>query len=235
MSLENALIPSRHLGRLEKPLSGLVFAYDDFSSDGSGFSVSEVAHLAAPHSAFPKHPSVKKITVLVSPSNPVIARIYSRLPNVTVVPFKLNPRSLTINTILTLMAVDESETIPLYLAQLTKILRDINVKNNGYFDYHAFRKQLKKCNFNPAQEAMLQLRLDLLESFLDLTGKAPQPTFRPGEITIMDMSCPFVDANTACILFKIGLERYLESDVPGKMVVLDEAHKVSSDPLSQRP
>lgn len=55
---------------------------------------------------------------------------------------------------------------------------------------------------------MLQLRLDLLESFLDLQGNALKPQFKPREITIMDMSCPFVDANTACILFKFGFERY---------------------------
>jgi hypothetical protein len=124
------------------------------------------------------------------------------------------------------MAVDSSSAPPLYLAQVTKILRDINMANNGRFDYFEFKHRLQLCDFNPAQINMLQLRLDLLESFLDLTGNAPQPKFHPGEVTIMDMSCPFVDANTACVLFKIGLDRYLESGVSGKMVVLDEAHKV---------
>jgi hypothetical protein len=72
---------------------------------------------------------------------------------------------------------------------------------------------------------MLEMRIGILESFLDRTGKAKQPQFRPGELTIMDMSCPFIDPNTACILFRIGLHQYLKSKVPGKMIVLDEAHK----------
>lgn len=240
---ENALIPvsSPQLGRLEEPLSAMVFAYDDFNGDGSGFNVSEAASLASPHPKVPKHLHVQKVTVLVSPSNPIIHQIYRKLPNVTVLPFKLNPRTLTVKTILTLMAVDESTTVPLYLAQLTKILRDINVENGGYFDYLAFKRRLRQCEFNPVQTNMLQLRLDLLESFLDLNGNAPQPQFRPGEVTIMDMSCPFVDENTACILFKIGLDHYMESQVAGKMVVLDEAHKVRHtysffrSPMQQNP
>jgi hypothetical protein len=73
---------------------------------------------------------------------------------------------------------------------------------------------------------MLQMRLGLLESFLDLNNTCPEPQFTEGEVTIMDMSCPFVDANTACILFRIGLQRYLQSKSAGKLIVLDEAHKV---------
>ncbi|PQE28768.1 P-loop containing nucleoside triphosphate hydrolase protein [Rutstroemia sp. NJR-2017a WRK4] len=72
---------------------------------------------------------------------------------------------------------------------------------------------------------MLELRLGLLESFLDLKDECPIPTFEQGEITIMDLSCPFVDTNTACILFNLGLKQYMQSSSSGKMVVLDEAHK----------
>ncbi|ORY19148.1 hypothetical protein BCR34DRAFT_472244 [Clohesyomyces aquaticus] len=229
--LENALIPSRDIGELKNPLSALVFSYGDFNSDGAGFSISEAAFLAAPHSKFPRHPCVMKITVLVSPSNPAIKKLYARIPNVTVMSFKIKPHTLDISTMLTLMAVDESSATPLYMAEVTRILRDINVKRNGVFDYNHFRKQLKKCDFTPSQLAMLTMRLDSLESFMDIDNTCPEPEFRSGEVTIMDMSCPFVDANTACILFKasryrtVGLQRYLQSKVPGKMVVLDEAHK----------
>jgi hypothetical protein len=55
-----------------------------------------------------------------------------------------------------------------------------------------------------------------------------EPQFLPGEITITDLSCPFVYANMACILFRIGLQRYLQSEGTGKMIVLYEAHKVGS-------
>jgi len=73
---------------------------------------------------------------------------------------------------------------------------------------------------------MLELRLDLLESFLDLDNSCPELQFLPSEVTIMDISYPVVDANTACILFSIGLQDYLQSKGPGKIIVLDEAYKV---------
>jgi hypothetical protein len=111
------------------------------------------------------------------------------------------------------------------MVQVKQILRTIATAG-GPFDYGEFKQRLKACKFDTKQTMMLQTRLDILDSFLDMDGSCPEPQFNPGEITIMDMSCPFVDANTACILFKIGLQRYLQSSVQGKMIVLDEAHKV---------
>jgi hypothetical protein len=111
------------------------------------------------------------------------------------------------------------------MASVLQILRDMATHSES-FDYKVFKERLKKQMFSPSQSSMLQMRLDLLESFLDWQGVIAEPGFRAGELTIMDMSCPFVDANTACILFKMGLERYLNSSAAGKMVVLDEAHKV---------
>lgn len=166
------------------------------------------------------------MTVLVPPSNPAITKLYNRLPNVRVLPFKLTPRRLDIDTMLTLMAVDDSASPPLYLASVTKILRQMAMEDRGEFNYLDFKARLRSCQFNPSQLNMLELRLDLLESFLDLDNSCQEPEFLPGEITIMDMSCPFVDANTACVLFSVGLQNYLDSKAPGKMIVLDEAHKV---------
>ncbi|KAF2868573.1 hypothetical protein BDV95DRAFT_500042 [Massariosphaeria phaeospora] len=224
--LENALLPSRHLGRLENPVSALVFSYGDFSSGGVGFSISEAAFLAGPNAAFPGHSRVKKITVLTSPTNNAIRKRYERLPNVRAIPFTLDPRSLDIGNMLTLMAVNESAATPLYMAKIESILRDMaRESEDSVFDYLEFKERLKLCEFMPAQSVALEQRLGVLESFLDMSGNAPQPKFRPGEVTIIDLSCPFVSANTACILFKICLQRYLQSQASGKMVVLDEAHK----------
>ena len=226
--LENVLIPSPQLGRLERPLSALVFSYGQFGGDGSGFSVSEAAFLAAPHPAFPNHPHVRRINVLVSPSNFVrMNGLYSRIPNVTVSSFKLKASSLDIDIMLTLMNVSESDEQPLYMAAVTQILRQM-ASDGGPFNYFTFLEKLKQCRFNPTQINMLQMRLSLLESFLDLHNTCPESQFREGEVTIMDMSCPFVDVNTACILFRIGLQKYLQSGAAGKMLVLDEAHKVSA-------
>jgi hypothetical protein len=225
--LENSLIPSELLGHLESPLSALVFSYGQFGGDGSGFSISEAAFLAAPSRNVPGGSHVKKIQVLVSPSNYInITKLYSRVPNVSVSAFKLKPHNLDIEIMLTLMNVSESNAQPLYMAAVTQILREMATEG-GEFNYLEFQVRLRDCPFNPAQRNMLQLRLDLLESFLDFDNTGAELRFREGEVTIMDMSCPFVDANTACILFKIGLQRYLQSEAAGKMIVLDEAHKVS--------
>jgi hypothetical protein len=224
--LENALIPSELLGHLESPLSALVFSYGQFGGDGSGFSISEAAFLAAPGRNLSGGDHVKKIQVLVSPSNFInITKLYSRVPNVSVSAFKLKPHNLDIEIMLTLMNVSESNAQPLYMAAVTQILREMATEG-GEFNYLEFKVKLRDCPFNPAQRNMLQLRLDLLESFLDLDDTGAELRFKEGEVTIMDMSCPFVDANTACILFKIGLQRYLQSEAAGKMIVLDEAHKV---------
>jgi hypothetical protein len=224
--LENSLLPSGYLEELKNPLSALVFSYGHFGGDGTGFSISEAAFLASPKPGLPGAAHVKKVHVLVSPSNYVrISKPYLRLPNVSVSPFRIKPRNLDITTMLTLMNVSESEETPLYMAQVTQILREMSTAG-GTFDYNVFKLHLKKQKFNPAQSNMLQMRLSLLESFLDMKDICSEPKFLPGEITIMDMSCPFVDANTACILFEIGLQQYLQSKTTGKMIVLDEAHKV---------
>ncbi|KAF1848037.1 uncharacterized protein K460DRAFT_279645 [Cucurbitaria berberidis CBS 394.84] len=227
--LENALLSSPYLGYLKAPVSALVFNYGEFSNGGLGFNISEVAFLAAANKSFPGH-RVKKITVLTSPSNPAINRIYARLPNVEVIPFKLKAKALDIGPLMALMAVNEKSEVPLYMARVESILRAIATETKeGVFDYDLFKKRLAMENFDPKQTNMLEMRLGLLESFLDKTGKAPEPQFRQGEITIIDLSDPFVTPHTACILFKLCLERYMQSPTPGKMVVLDEAHKYMLD------
>lgn len=51
--------------------------------------------------------------------------------------------------------------------------------------------------------------------------------FKPGTLTIVDLSCPFVDESSACALFSICLDLFLESrNNASRIVALDEAHKV---------
>lgn len=125
------------------------------------------------------------------------------------------------------MNVDDSGKVPLYMAEVLRILRKMAVEYDR-FDYRIFKKRIAKAQFETAQQKLLDVRMGVLESFLDLTGTHnSKMLFNPGEVTIMDMSCPFVDVNTACIMFKCGLQRYLQSGASGKLIVLDEAHKVS--------
>lgn len=53
--------------------------------------------------------------------------------------------------------------------------------------------------------------------------------FEPGTLTIIDLSCPFVDESSACALFTICLDLFLESrNTASRIVALDEAHKVET-------
>ncbi|KAA6409421.1 MAG: hypothetical protein FRX48_06974 [Lasallia pustulata] len=58
-------------------------------------------------------------------------------------------------------------------------------------------------------------------------------SFEPGSLTIVDLSCPFVDDSSACALFNISLALFLENrgDI-GRIVALDEAHKFMSSRAS---
>jgi hypothetical protein len=111
--LENSIIPSPYIGRLEEPVSCLVYSWAD-NSGSTSFNVSEAAYLGTSLPEYPGH-RAKHVIVLYSPSNPVMRKHYERLPNVRAIPFYLNPKKLTISAMLTLMAVDESSKTPLYV------------------------------------------------------------------------------------------------------------------------
>jgi hypothetical protein len=222
------------LGNLQKPLSALVFNFSEYTSR-SNFRPSEVAFLASPHQQRLGNLKAKKVNVLVSPSNYLsLKTLYSQIPGVTVQPFKLRPKDLNISTMLTLMSVDNTHAAPLYMGTVTKVLREMAAESATSFDYLEFRRRLDKAGLERKQLEFLNQRLDLLDSFLDLENKTTSPEFKAGEITIIDLSCPFLDAGTACVLFRIGMGMYLESDSTlGKLIVVDEAHKVR--PFSRSP
>ena len=62
-------------------------------------------------------------------------------------------------------------------------------------------------------------------------GKGAGPVkqhFKEGRVTIIDLTDPFINTSAASALFDIALSLYLETSIPsGKLLVLDEAHKVS--------
>ena len=159
------------------------------------------------------------------------------------------------------------------------------------FDYKGFQKRLAVEDFNPTQAAMIKLRLELLENFLEpinipetaesqdepehadtAVGKRATRawyynkdqlrrakiaqwgiwSFPPGSLTVVDLSCPFVDEGAACTLFNMCLsifldrrtdksvdarkdspkgkrkdEKKVEEDKISRIIALDEAHKVN--------
>jgi hypothetical protein len=103
------------------------------------------------------------------------------------------------------------------------------------FTYSDFMKRLEvsKQKFNGAQLTGLEQRLSLLNSFLEppqnkKSSSTRSKRFSAGEMTIIDLSDPFLDAASACGLFEIIVRLFIRAEVnTGKVLVVDEAHKVS--------
>lgn len=111
--LENCLIPSK-LGQLPRPLTGMVFHYDTFTSYGSN-QVCEAVYLCS--SGIP-------VRVLVSPTNYWRMKdTYENLRDLPpharkpeVIAMKFQDRHLDVTRIMNLMAVNEKEgAVPLYI------------------------------------------------------------------------------------------------------------------------
>ncbi|KAK1976874.1 hypothetical protein LZ30DRAFT_753201 [Colletotrichum cereale] len=220
--LENCLIPSS-LGRLPQPLAGIVFHFDSFVSDSGGLPC-EAAFLASDSKA--------SVRVLCAPTNVrTVQSIYSGIPRVKVEPLRLSDRDLNTRRMLDLMAVGDG-SMPLYLHVVTRILRDMRLEQQSKgstFSYLSFKKKLAQTDLTPAQQAPLSQRLETLESFM-VDGKSNQQTIdwepKAGQLTIVDLSCPCVTAEMACLLFNICLSLFLEKKSRvGRVVALDEAHK----------
>lgn len=82
---------------------------------------------------------------------------------------------------------------------------------------------------NPAQKNSLEQRLSLLASFVDPVRSRQESLFKPGRLTIIDLSDPFIDPAGACSLFEIVTRLFVRASTgTGKVLVVDEAHKVSS-------
>ncbi|KAG7008725.1 hypothetical protein G7Y79_00004g013090 [Physcia stellaris] len=274
--LEAALLqpqaPNR-LGKLPAPLAGIVFHYDRFTGL-SGNQICEAAYLCS------KGIPVK---VLVSPASfKKMQKLYSNLRDVpkhlqpAVHPMLIEQKHLDAARMLKLMAVEGTDgTRPLYMEVVCRVLRQIAMASQGGdgFNFTKFQHRLQLEEFNPAQQAMLETRLELLKDFIqpdtdpqllkkasikpqfskDKKGKEDERTwennehykrqaamiladswsFKPGSLTIVDLSCPFVDEKTACDLFEMCLTIFLETrgDVGG-IVALDEAHKFMNDAQS---
>jgi hypothetical protein len=90
--------------------------------------------------------------------------------------------------------------------------------------------EVSKQKFNGAQLTGLEQRLSLLNSFLEppQNKKKKANRFSAGQLTIIDLSDPFLDAASACGLFEIIVRLFIRAEVDtGKVLVVDEAHKVS--------
>ncbi|KAG9557834.1 hypothetical protein KCU71_g13991, partial [Aureobasidium melanogenum] len=228
--IENCLYASPVIGRLPKPLAGVVF----HNNTASAHNVCEAAQLVS---------LGVKVNVLVSRSNyhalsaiykNAVGSKYEKLLNVQ--PLVLQSHHITAERMHRLMAFAESETaVPLYMEVIMRILRDMAITGIP-FSYATFKANLEKEGLQPGQKVMMAMRLNLLESFLDPScieaskkshsKKSDLLSTSPGTLTIVDLSDPFLDAGTTCTLFDILLSVFLSSRPDsGLLVCLDEAHK----------
>ncbi|RYP83080.1 hypothetical protein DL769_001465 [Monosporascus sp. CRB-8-3] len=232
--LENALVANSDAGALPHPLAGMVMHYDSYSNHNTT-QVCEAAYLCS---------SDIPVTIIVSPSNIwAMKRLYSNLPGLAlggpqpkVVPLYLEEHQLDVSRILKLMAVDPAaDRTPLYMEVVMNIVREMAMEGSA-FTYTKFRKRLADTPWARGQETPLNLRLQLLDSFITpspttkSTRPAPSPgniwAFEPGSLTIVDLSDPFISSDEACTLFSICLSIFLEERHKcGRIVALDEAHK----------
>ncbi|KAF9894787.1 hypothetical protein FE257_004408 [Aspergillus nanangensis] len=228
--IENCSLAFPALGSLKKPVSTLVLNYNEYSSNASS-QPSEAAFLASIMPEYSTKQQSIPVRVLVSPTNfHNLGKMYSQIPNVTVQPFRLHPRHLNISMMLSLMSMGKGDSMPLYMAQVTRVLREMAIESGGHFDYAGFRRRLNDLRLDRAQTPFLFQRLDLLDSYLDLDGKSEGDYFVDSGVTILDLSCPFVDENTSCILFRIAIDLFLYAHSSrGKMIIADEAHKYMTD------
>ena len=77
------------------------------------------------------------------------------------------------------------------------------------------------------QIGYLEQRMTLLDTFVDKKKDQSTERFKAGQLTIIDLSDPFMDAGSACALFEIVTRLFVRAEVStGKVLVVDEAHKV---------
>ncbi|EGE04190.1 hypothetical protein TEQG_03221 [Trichophyton equinum CBS 127.97] len=218
--LENCLIPSK-AGRLPHPLTGVLFHYNTFISDTGG-SPYEAAYLL---------------------SNNAVTGVYSRF-NICVEPLQIDQKDLNTKRMQDLMAVNQEDgQMPLYMHTVKTILRDMRTQQQltgAEFDYKGFKQRVMSSGLTLAQLGPLKQRLDTLESFMPqgqansyyktkknaLPSKGTDWEPQSARLTIVDLSYPCISPDTACSLFNVCLEIFLEqSPVIGRVVALDEAHK----------
>lgn len=141
--------------------------------------------------------------------------------------------------------------------RILREMRIVQQELGQSFDYVQFKERLSLASLSSAQMGPLEQRLELLESFMQTSPsvvfqkKKKKAAFhrrgvdwspkvcmqrkslilantpQPGLLTIVDLSCPCITPEAACMLFNVCLSIFLEQDPRvGRIVALDEAHKV---------
>ncbi|KAI0637943.1 hypothetical protein C8Q77DRAFT_1070335 [Trametes polyzona] len=220
--LENMLITGfEPIGASQKALSGLVL---HFGEGGSDSRPCEAAWLGLSDVKGVKPPTIKVYGS--SSSLSTLRKTYAPLGSaVTVKPLLFSEKELDAEAVLSMMAIGSSDNAPLYIQRILTILRELGEK----FTYSVFLSKvtLAKKELTNMQIGYLEQRMTLLDTFVDTKKDQSTERFKAGQLTIIDLSDPFMDAGSACALFEIVTRLFVRAEVStGKVLVVDEAHKV---------
>ncbi|KAI0332440.1 hypothetical protein GY45DRAFT_1352709 [Cubamyces sp. BRFM 1775] len=222
--LENMLISGfEPIGLSHKPLSGLVL---HFGEGGSSSRPCEAAWIGQTQIEGVQTPTIR-VYVSRSSLNTMRAAYAPLGSRVMVEPLLFSSAELDAEAVLSMMAVGSSDSAPLYMQRVLSILRELGER----FTYNAFLKkvELAKRDLTAVQIEYLDQRMLLLKSFVDAKTDQSMSRFKAGQLTIIDLSDPFVDASSACALFEIVSRFFVRAKVDtGKVIVVDEAHKYLS-------
>ncbi|THX83524.1 hypothetical protein D6D04_02947 [Aureobasidium pullulans] len=122
------------------------------------------------------------------------------------------------------------DSVPVYMEVIQRILRHIAISDSGRgFKHGGCSQHLDAASLTGDQQRPMRLRLDLLQSFSRaFKKKAPERllSLQSGNLTIFDLSNPFLDDATVCMLFETCLSIAKERRPRrGLVIELDKAHK----------
>ncbi|KAI7161720.1 hypothetical protein KC343_g18844, partial [Hortaea werneckii] len=218
--LENCLMKDDQHGPLDNAVAGVVFNYD---ADLSNVTA-EAASLCS---------RGMKVRVLISPSNyAALEKAYSDLEgasdNLVVQPLLLGNADLNVSRMKRLMALsDEGQNIPLYMEVMMEELRKMAISQRP-FTIAEFERRRKAQDFKEGQDSMLKMRLNLLKSFMNKDHTSQEGLFKtePDTLTVVDLTDPFLDPATVCMLLDICLTLFKQNRPSSGLVIgLDEAHR----------
>ncbi|KAG5914687.1 hypothetical protein E4U42_000362 [Claviceps africana] len=250
--LENCLLAS-DANTLPNPLTGVVFHYDAFSSDESG-QPCEAAHLSSNPDVSVRVLCAPTNVAQIRSTYAHLKNVH--VQELRLSERNLNTRRML--DLMAVSSI-QGGGMPLYFHVLTRILKEMRIQQQqtgGGFNYRAFKQALASEKFSKDQNGPLMQRLETLESFMAREHVGPGPGShgsygigstrgrngvagestatqwegKPGQLTIVDLSCPCMTAESACALFNICLSLFLEQNTKtGRVVALDEAHKYMTD------
>ena len=258
--LENCLVHCPPYIKASPPLTTVVFHFDP-----NPLNFCEAVGLSARDPRVPAESvvgSVDETVVLVSPSYYKSRKAYyAGRPGTVVEPLLFRWDHLTADFIKSLMRVEESDTMPLYMSAILDMLRKMQ-KDDKRLSLAGFKQMIVDAKFSPQQTTGLGQRLQLLESLvaesaenaqfktgggpvrdvsavLEASGASASGSGSKRRLVVVDLTDPMMSGPEANGIFQVVLSMFLavHSSV-GKIVVFDEAHKYiqpgGADPLSAR-